>query len=230
MEAWLPPARLATYLTAAGGDRPLALEFYEWNTAVSATVLHDLAHLEVAVRNAYDAAWIAGTSTRTEHWTGEPGRYFPPVARRARNGVVVDANRTPRDQIASAVRAAGRGAPAGKVVAELSFFWRYLPISARERDLWLPYLRHAFVAGTSRKTIDVPMARLHLLRNRVAHHEPLLDADLEARYADVLAVLGRIDSRIAAHVETHSTWIETVSQRPHASRSVQTRDGRRPKP
>ena len=215
LEAWLSPARLVTYLAAAGGDRRLALELYEWNTALSAAVLHDLAHLEVAVRNAYDAAWSARTSARPGHWTGEPGRYFPPVARRARNGVVVDANRTPRDQIASAVRAAGRGAPAGKVVAELSFgFWRYLSISARERDLWLPYLRHAFASGTSRKTIDGPMARLHLLRNRVAHHEPLLDADLEARYADVLAVLDRVDPRITAHVETYSAWTQITRQHP----------------
>lgn len=199
LEAWLSPARLSTYLIAAGGDRALALDLYEWNTAVSAAVLHDLAHLEVAVRNAYAGAWVSRVPAGGRHWIGEPGRYFPPVARKARNGVVFDANRTPRDQIASAVRAAGRGAPTGKVVAELSFgFWRYLSISARERDLWLPYLRHAFIAGTSRKTIDLPMGRLHLLRNRVAHHEPLLAVDLEARYADVLVILSRVDPRIAA--------------------------------
>lgn len=52
LEAWLSPERPATYLTAAGGDRTLALELYEWNIAVAAAALHDLAHLEVALRNA----------------------------------------------------------------------------------------------------------------------------------------------------------------------------------
>ena len=35
LEAWLSPVRLATYLAATGGDRRLALELYEWNTAAT---------------------------------------------------------------------------------------------------------------------------------------------------------------------------------------------------
>ena len=46
-------------MTAAAGDRTAALELYEWNASMSAAVLHDLAHLEVAIRNAYDAALVA---------------------------------------------------------------------------------------------------------------------------------------------------------------------------
>ncbi len=32
---------------------------YEWNTAVAAAVLHDPAHVEVAIRNAYNDALVA---------------------------------------------------------------------------------------------------------------------------------------------------------------------------
>lgn len=224
LEAWLSAERLGTYLAAAGGDRALALALYEWNTTACAAVLHDLAHLEVAVRNAYDRAWNAHTPTGTVHWTRDPDRYFPPAARRARDGTFIDANRTPRNQIAAATRTAGRGAQAGKVIAELSFgFWRYLSISARETDLWLPYLRHGFIAGTSRKAIDTPMARLHMLRNRVAHHEPLLRADLDACYQDLTAITQRINPRITEHIATHTSWPPLAVQRP--TRPGDTRQG-----
>jgi hypothetical protein len=61
IEAWLSPPRFGVYLAAASGDRQLALDIYERNAVVSATFHHDLAHLEVALRNAYDAAIVANT-------------------------------------------------------------------------------------------------------------------------------------------------------------------------
>jgi hypothetical protein len=69
----------------------------------------------------------------------------------------------------------GPGAPPGKVIAELTFgFWRYLSTTAHHHPLWIPYLHTAFRPGTSRQAVDGPVDRLHQLRNRIAHHEPLL--------------------------------------------------------
>ena len=59
--------RYAVYLAAVGGDRQLGLDLYEWNAVVSAAFLHDLAHLEVALRNAYDAAVVANTPAGQPH-------------------------------------------------------------------------------------------------------------------------------------------------------------------
>ena len=53
-------------------------------------------------------------------------------------------------------------------------FWRYLSTAAHHHPLWIPYLHTAFTAGTSRTAVDHPVGRLHHLRNRIAHHEPLL--------------------------------------------------------
>lgn len=215
LERWLSAPRLATYLSAAGQDRRLALELYEWNTAVSAAILHDLAHVEVAVRNAHDAALTTGAPPGAAHWTQQPTRYFPPALKTAKDGSVHDANQRPREQVAAAIRAAGRSALPGKVIAELTFgFWRYLTISARETTLWLPYLRHGFVPGTGRRAVDVPMDRLHLLRNRVAHHEPLLTANLDVRYMDTVTLAGRISPDLGAYVSAHSSWPAVVAQRP----------------
>jgi hypothetical protein len=78
VQSWLSRPRFAVYLAAAGNtDRRLALNPYEWNAAVSAAFLHDLAHLEVALRNAYDTAIAANTPAGLSHWTTDPCRLFP---------------------------------------------------------------------------------------------------------------------------------------------------------
>lgn len=207
--------RFGVYLTATSGDRSRALDLYEWNTTMSAAVLHDLAHLEIAIRNAYDSALTSRAPAGAPHWTRDALRYFPVVMKKAANGAPYDANERPRKQLAAAVREAGPGAPAGKVVAELMFgFWRYLSTSAHEVSLWRPYLHRGFVPGTSRKAVDGPMARLHKLRNRVAHHEPLLREDLARRFGDVVDLAGLISSDFQVYAQTASTWSSTLARKP----------------
>lgn len=214
VEQWLSGPRFQTYLAEAGGDRQRALDLYEWNTAMAAAILHDLAHVEVAVRNAYNTALVAHQPGPV-HWTDDVMQYFPVVWRTAKNGRRYDENETPRDQLAYARKAVGASAPPGKIVAELMFgFWRYLSISGREITLWRPYLHHGFVTGTSRSAVDGPMSRLHRLRNRVAHHEPLLTQNLPARRGDVSSLLACISPDLQAYVATQSTWAAVETQRP----------------
>ena len=65
VEAWLSTPRSAVYLTASSADRDRALALYEWNAQLSAALLHDLAYVEVGLRNAYDVALSA-------RWPGPP--------------------------------------------------------------------------------------------------------------------------------------------------------------
>ena len=223
IDSWLSPARLSRYLTHAGGHRSAALALYEWNVQISAALHRDLAHLEIALRNAYDAA--AGA-----HWSGsghwlrdDAAQAFAPVLRtkhRSRGGgrtsYQVDINQKPRELVARAVRdAGGPTASAGKVVAELNFgFWRYLSSSAHEKTLWVPLLHHAFPIGTSRAEVDRKVGRLHTLRNRVAHHEPLLLEDLAARHADLVAIADLLQPQLAAHLTATSQVPPLLSARP----------------
>jgi hypothetical protein len=71
VEAWLSGPRFSRYMNAAGGHRDKALQLYEWNTTLTAAVLHDLAHVEVAIRNAYDAALIRSWDG-AQHWLLDP--------------------------------------------------------------------------------------------------------------------------------------------------------------
>ena len=155
------------------------LRLYDWNARVSAAVLRDLAHFEVALRNAYDSALtgprLPGIPTGLLPQRRVPAR-IPHQARLAGGQPAsADINRKPREihRRGRARRAGGRSAPPGKVIANLTFgFWRYLSSKAHEKSLWVPYLHAAFPPKTNRSDIDARVGRLHDLRNRVAHHEP----------------------------------------------------------
>lgn len=71
IEAWLGKARFQRYLKESSGDRAHALALYEWNVETSQILMHDIAHFEVALRNAYDAAISANWPHET-HWLLHP--------------------------------------------------------------------------------------------------------------------------------------------------------------
>lgn len=162
--------------------------------------------------------WEA-TRAQPARAAGTGTQYFPTIWKTARDRTRYDVNETPRKQLAHAVREAGPGAPAGKVIAELPFgFWRYLSSSAHEVSLWRPYLHRAFAGGTGRNAVDRPLSRLHKLRNRVAHHEPLLNQDLPARHDDVLAIAALISSELQDYIQDHSDFDSLTTRRPIPAR------------
>ena len=215
VEAWLSSPRFSVYLAATGVDRDRALALYEWNAQLSAALMHDLAHVEVGLRNAYDGALSA-------HWPGPPhwalaaDAVFAPVYRR-RGRRRVDVNERPRESLRHAIaNAGGTGAPPGKIVAELMFgFWRYLSSAAHEKTLWVPALHRAFPPGTDRALhVDGPVGRLHELRNRVAHHEPLLSTDVAGRLADLIGLASRLDPQLSRYLRATSTVANLLTARP----------------
>jgi hypothetical protein len=173
--------------------------------------LHDLAHLEIGLRNAYDRV----LSLHPGDWTDPHGRLFAPLWRR-RGATRVDVNERARQGLLEARRHAGPGAPHGKVVAELMFgFWRYLSSSAHEKTLWVPYLHRAFPPGTRRRQdVDEPIAALNRLRNRAAHHEHLLTEDLPARHRELLALAQRMDADLGRHLHRVSMLTEQLTAWP----------------
>lgn len=167
VEHWLSPERFATYLRMAGHDRSRALALYEWSTSLNAALLHDFAHLEVGLRNMYDAALMGAVAPGDNHWldSTSAARLFP-------KNVTGNA-RTHRDIAAARDNAGGSGAPTGKVIAEMTFgFWVFLTARRHEPLVWLPHLAHAYPSGTRRAQLHSGLSDLVKARNRVAHHEP----------------------------------------------------------
>lgn len=182
LENRLSAERLAPYRAAVGGDLQTALQLYEWNREIAAAFGATLGDLEVLLRNAMHDQLTAWSSAQhgEPRWYLDQGRLFTADA---------------LDDIAKARRRAtrtGRPETPGRVVAELTLgFWRYLLASRYERTLWLPCLRTAFpgLRGRGmRRDVNDAVRDLHLLRNRIAHHEPIHDRPLPALHATAMSV------------------------------------------
>lgn len=170
MEAALSLERFARYVTWAGNDRERALALYTLNTQVSEALYIALQTLEVSLRNRIHTVMAAAH--------GE--RWFEDIA------VIKVEHQTA--QVADAVaelEANGKVATAGRVIAALSFsFWTAM-FSPIYEDLWRSTLKDiARRDGKAllRKDFSRPLTQIRLLRNRIAHHEPILHWDLRKHH------------------------------------------------
>lgn len=202
----LSEERLVSYDSWAGGDQAVGLKLYEWNTVASAACYGTLQAVEVVLRNAIHDQLTAmhGAGGLPGTWLDDPAQLLEP--------------RRVADIAAARRRLARLGRPPtpGRVVAELPFgFWRYLLSARYEQFLWTPALRHAFpyLQPQRRRAIAEPVERLHYLRNRIAHHEPIHRRALASDYADMLTIVGVI----CPHTRG---WAEATSYVPaaHAAR------------
>ena len=158
IERFVSRERLKRYLAATGHNLEDAVSLYEQNVAVSEMTFGLLHGLEVAIRNSMH-------DRLTAHF-GTPRWY-----------TVAPLSAYSQDKIRDAVRdAGGPHASPGKVVAELMFgFWTDLAAQRYHWTLWQPCLSAAFPSvKLARPIIHRRLEDIRWLRNRVAHHEPIL--------------------------------------------------------
>lgn len=209
VERWLSSARFATYLRMAGHDRSRALVLYEWSTSLNAALLHDFANLEVGLRNMYDAALMGAVAAGDNHWldSGSADQLFPRH--------VTGNARTHRDIVTARDNAGGAGAPAGKVIAELTFgFWVFLTARRHEPLVWLPHLAHAYPSGTRRTQLHNGLSDLLRARNRVAHHEPATASSGRKIIRRIRGHARYVSPQLAQHIEATSTVEQIIRNRP----------------
>lgn len=222
IEKWLSTERFESFLTHANGSRALALEIYEWNAKLGAALLHDLGHLEVGIRNAYNVALSNSVIAGDSHWTDSRtiSKLFPVILTiDPKTQVKKDSNEIPRNKIAQARVDATKNGPGtpvpGKIIAEIMFgFWTYLTSKAHEKTIWVPYLHSTFPSGTKRKQIHSTMAELRVFRNRVAHYEPIMN-DSELIRRKILNIASRVMPFEAyEHLKVSSEVSDLLARKP----------------
>jgi hypothetical protein len=100
---------------------------------------------------------------------------------------------------------------AGKIVAELKFaFWEKLFTVGQDHRLWWPHFRDCFPGAPSQ--LAVPEARAQMfadlrvvrrLRNRIAHHEPIIGRDMGVEYA-------RIRGLVSWRAASAAAWLDRL--------------------
>ncbi|WP_420610478.1 hypothetical protein [Candidatus Poriferisodalis sp.] len=203
--------RMGPYLDSAAGDLAAALRLYDWNSAVAGAIHADLGRLEVVFRNAVDRALkdLAAASGWKQPWFAQELLF------RERQ----------RDAIDTAVQRASRrrrGSPAhGAVISELGFgFWRFICVPAYLTALWVPALASAFPCHPAqgdprriRADVEHRMEGLHLLRNRIAHHEPIFRRNLRRDHAQLLELIGWMCADCQTWVVAVSRTLNTIAER-----------------
>lgn len=225
IDSWLGAPRFQKYVALCGNDRNRALATYEWNVSLGQALMRDIAHFEVALRNAYGAT-LSSIWTDPDHWILSPSSpVVMPIWRVVkRDGLKrgSDVNYFNRKSVDSAIKkCGGANALAGKVIAELSFgFWRSLTTASHEKSIWVPYLHGAYPKGTSRAAVDNDLRDINAVRNRIAHHEPVFDRrhnptqEPDQIHATVVRLMKMFSVDASQHIATTSTVAAVLSQRP----------------
>ena len=206
------------------------LELYLWDRDLAAAALADIAVLEVALRNAMSARLVE-IAGRADWYAVEVG-----LDDRSLRTVAQAWSRLPAQQRTS-----------GRVVAQLMFgFWRGLlergghhgdgPLRVRRsyEDLWRGRMHRAFpgaraeAAGAGERftrtwTLWV-VSPVHVLRNRAAHHEPLVNGfpmpgenrrlSVEDGHQVCLKLARVLDRDLASWLEDHSQLADRLARRP----------------
>ncbi len=200
---------MAPYLDMAGGDRHAALSVYEWSGHMAAAAFEDVGHLEVLLRNTLDRCLREHYREDTSGipWFLMPvpgGEYVGEavgfVRQRLRgNTTRFPAPRETRDQI----------------VAGLTFgFWSGL-VGARYEQLWRECLHRAFPHSSGqRKEVSVALDGVHKFRNRLAHHDSMLNIDVPFEVQRIFETTEYIDPRVAAWLRNRSQAMQVYRQRP----------------
>lgn len=189
----LSHARFNTYLNWVGNDPEMALRLYTYNTHLCSALGGPLHMLEVTLRNTVDRQMVA---------THGPAWLLTPPA-----GLL-----TPYqvDTIQKAVRTLtgqGKALTHDPLVAELSFgFWTSL-FGHQSHHLWHG-LRPIFSAPSlQRRKVAQLLTDLRTLRNRMAHHEPIVALPLAARYLIITELTGWMEPEAETWINRHSTWL-----------------------
>jgi hypothetical protein len=195
LEQALSLERFSRYLAWAAGDRARAIELYTLNTQLSESLYTPLQMLEVALRNRIHAVM---TEARHEDWFHDAGFLL---------------GKWQPDQLAKAIEEVreGRREPTpGRIVAALTFsFWTAM-FGKEYETLWQTTLHHIGSRpdgkGLTRKHFSAPLAPIRTLRNRIAHHEPIIAWDLPKHYGRIVELTGWLSPSAAEWCAAHSRF------------------------
>ena len=108
-----------------------------------------------------------------------------------------------------------------KVIADLSFdFWLFLFTRTYQSTIW-PNVLASLTQRISREEFENHLGRVYKMRNRCAHHEPLIRWDVNREKEEILLVLDSIH-QVASLIDVdaaewsvdHSTVTERLRHRP----------------
>jgi hypothetical protein len=172
-----------------GGSIEGGLALYALNLSVSSVLFQWIGVLEVLLRNSL----VRTLQPRVEN------RQFDPIL--AVWQELTPAARAAHGRALDRIRAKGMTPSVDAVISELPLScWRYLLASRHHNTLWIQHFRHAFpgLKPQTRQVVYGHLEQVVLLRNRIAHHEPIFDRVLGRDLAGIQQLIGWISPEALA--------------------------------
>jgi hypothetical protein len=193
LEIRLSSDRLQPYRKSVGGDSERAIRLYEQNTLLAESLYGILQGLEIALRNSIHAQLVTSFA-RPDWWNAV--QLKPEQAMMLRNAE-------------DSLRRVGKPLEASRIVAELSFgFWTGLT-GPRYSDLWRNHLVKIFPRRpVQRADVQLRLNSIRKLRNRIAHHEPILGRPLQKDVNQIFDTLSWISPMTARWVRSNNSFEE----------------------
>jgi hypothetical protein len=171
LEKALSKPRIGRFLIAAKQDKEKALILYRQNIELSKTLFGLLSVFEVTIRNYIDKHYSEkfADSEWLKNQCGQGGMFSHPS--------FIKYGFEPRTKILTTIAKLGNKYTHDRLVAELSFgFWNYMfaPIQFLVGGQSLHKIYENRPKGTNQKLIFNQLDEIRSLRNRIAHHEPLI--------------------------------------------------------
>ena len=193
LERTLSADRLTPYRATVDNDLGRAVRLYEQNVLLAESLYGILQGLEVALRNTIHAQ-LAEDYGQAAWW---------------------DAIRLEAEQLAmlrnakEILKRAGRPPDAGRIVAELAFgFWTGL-ISPKYEGLWRDHLVKIVPRRPMQRVeLHTRLTSIRKLRNRVAHHEPILGRPLQKDVNQIFDTIAWLSPMTARWVRSNASFAE----------------------
>lgn len=190
--------RIGRYLEWASGDEKVAVNIYAKNIELSSSLYLPLHMIEVVLRNVvsealkkeYGEKWIFDCDIFDSDW--HKNQVYEKIERIKKNNNI---NLT-----------------YGKVVAEQSFaFWTSM--FGRKYDfLWQKCLYQIVYkekrSNVDRKTFSERLSKIRYLRNRIAHHEPIIHLNNIEYYNKIIYLLDLISCSAKSFCIFYETFTE----------------------
>lgn len=186
LEKTISRARLRKYLASCDGDLAAALAHYERNTRLSEAFYTPLQCLEVCLRN---TVHVRVAEMYGSDWMTNEG---PPLTEASRS-MIADA----LEELQKYTDWPSNDA----IVSELKFaFWVGMLGQSYDENLWRETLYKGFANGKrlKRSVVHGRFNMIRRFRNRVAHHEPIFEKNLEKTHAEILEAVNWMCADTAA--------------------------------
>jgi len=203
----LSEARFSTYLKMSKYDEILALELYHWNSLLCQSLYLPLQIWEISLRNKLSKFLI---------WKFGPK--WPQDERLLRQLTISDKARL-KEALGRQAQARGQqNVTTDSIVADLSAgFW--VSLLSKSYDIpfsWRYNLQRVFPhePQIARSDASAISGRLLELRNRIAHHEPILNLPLINARGDLDRLVKGMCGASHLYVSTVCTFSQVLSARP----------------